>query len=384
MKESLRVMVVFGTRPEAVKMAPVIKELQKHTPQIETIISITGQHREMLDQVLEAFNIFPDIDLDLMQPDQNLAQLAARIFLNLDPILKDKKPDWLLVQGDTTTVMAASLLGYYNQIKIGHIEAGLRSFDKWQPFPEEINRRIAGVVADLHFAPTENNRNNLLNEGIPDETIVVTGNPAIDALQMISRQPAPPEADALLKKTGVISGERRLVLVTAHRRENFGQPIRNICQALRLIAQNNRENLSLIYPVHLNPNIQQPVHEILSNVDNIHLLPPLDYRPLVHLMNHASVILTDSGGIQEEAPSLGVPTLVMRERTERQEGVEAGTLKLVGTDPEKIISETQRLLDDPETHAAMAQAVNPYGDGHAAERIVSALLTAWETEQKSA
>jgi UDP-N-acetylglucosamine 2-epimerase (non-hydrolysing) len=384
MGQSMRVMVVFGTRPEAVKMAPVIKELQKHAPQIETIISITGQHREMLDQVLEAFNISPDIDLDLMQPDQNLAQLAARIFINLDPLLKDKKPDWLLVQGDTTTVMAASLLGYYNRIKIGHVEAGLRSFDKWQPFPEEINRRIAGVVADLHFAPTENNRNNLLNEGISNEAIVVTGNPAIDALQMISRQPASPEADAILQKTGVISGERRLVLVTAHRRENFGQPIRNICQALRLIAQNNRENLSLIYPVHLNPNIQQPVHEILSDVDNILLLPPLDYRPLVHLMNHASVILTDSGGIQEEAPSLGVPTLVMRERTERQEGVAAGTLRLVGTDSERIISETQRLLDDPEAHAAMAQAVNPYGDGHAAERIVSSLLAAWEMEQKSA
>lgn len=380
----MRVMVVFGTRPEAVKMAPVIKELQKHAPQIETIISITAQHREMLDQVLEAFNISPDIDLDLMQPDQNLAQLAARIFINLDPILKDKKPDWLLIQGDTTTVMAASLLGYYNRIKIGHVEAGLRSFDKWQPFPEEINRRIAGVVADLHFAPTENNRNNLLNEGISNEAIVVTGNPAIDALQMISRQPAPPEADAILQKTGVISGERRLVLVTAHRRENFGQPIRNICQALRLIAQNNRENLSLIYPVHLNPNIQQPVHEILSDVGNILLLPPLDYRPLVHLMNHASVILTDSGGIQEEAPSLGVPTLVMRERTERQEGVAAGTLRLVGTDSERIISETQRLLDDPEAHAAMAQAVNPYGDGHAAERIVSALLAAWDFEKKSA
>ena len=379
MKHSIRVMVVFGTRPEAVKLAPVIKELQKHSPVIETVVCITAQHREMLDQVLETFDITPDIDLDLMQPDQNLAQLSARIFLKLDPILKDQKPDWLLVQGDTTTVMAASLLGYYNQIKIGHVEAGLRSFDKWQPFPEEINRQIAGVVADLHFAPTKNNRSNLLNEGVSEEAIIVTGNPAIDALQMITKQPAPSEATDLLKKTGILSGEKRLILVTAHRRENFGQPIRNICQALRTIAQNNSQDITLIYPVHLNPNIQEPVYEILSGIENIILLPPLDYLPLVHLMKHATLILTDSGGIQEEAPSLGIPTLVMRERTERQEGIEAGTLKLVGTDPEEITNSTQLLLDNPEAYAMMARSINPYGDGHAAERIVSALLATRET-----
>ncbi len=374
MKQPLRVMVVFGTRPEAVKMAPVIKALQKHSPDIETVVTVTAQHREMLDQVLAAFDIIPDIDLDLMQPDQNLAQLAARIFTNLDPILKEQKPDWLLVQGDTTTVMAASLLGYYNRIKIGHVEAGLRSFDKWQPFPEEINRRIAGVVADLHFAPTKNNRENLLNEGIYEDGIIITGNTAIDALKMITRQPAPPEASDLLKKAGILNGERRLVLVTAHRRENFGQPIQDICQALLTLAKNNSHDITIIYPVHLNPNIQEPVYQNLSDVENIFLLPPLDYRPLVHLMKHASLILTDSGGIQEEAPSLGVPTLVLRERTERQEGITAGTLKLVGTDPKLILSEAQQLLDDPDAHAAMARAVNPYGDGHAAERIVSALL----------
>lgn len=381
MKHSLRVMVVFGTRPEAVKMAPVIKALKKYTPEIETVVAVTAQHREMLDQVLDVFNITPDIDLDLMRPDQNLAQLAARIFVHLDPILKKHKPDWLLVQGDTTTVMAASLLGYYNRIKIGHVEAGLRSFDKWQPFPEEINRRIAGVVADLHFAPTQNNKENLTNEGIPEEAIIVTGNTAIDALQIITQQPAPPETADLLEKAGVINGDRRLVLVTAHRRENFGQPIKDICQALRSLAQNNSKDITIIYPVHLNPNIQEPVYRILSDIENIILLPPLDYRPLVHLMKHASLILTDSGGIQEEAPSLGVPTLVLREKTERQEGITAGTLKLVGTNPDVILTEAQHLLDDPEAHAAMARAVNPYGDGHAADRIVSELLASRKTEE---
>lgn len=374
MEPKLHVMVIFGTRPEAVKMAPVIKELQRHPDEIKTTVCVTAQHREMLDQVLEAFDVTPDIDLDLMEPGQSLAGLTARIFTNLDPILADLQPDWLLVQGDTTTVMAAALLGYYNQIRVGHVEAGLRSFDKWQPFPEEVNRRLAGVVADLHFAPTENNRQNLLNEGVPDEIIRVTGNPAIDALQIISRQPAPAYTAELLARAGVEPGDRRLVLVTAHRRENFGKPIRDICEALRHLAEAYENEITLIYPVHLNPNIQEPVYERLDDVDNIILLPPMDYLPLVHLMKHASLILTDSGGIQEEAPSLGIPTLVMRETTERQEGVTAGTLKLVGTDPDVIFSEAQRLLDVPEAYAEMSGAVNPYGDGHTAQQIVSALL----------
>ena len=373
MNNKQRVMVIFGTRPEAVKLAPVIKELQTHSLEFETTICITAQHREMLDQVLEAFAITPDIDLNLMQPDQSLAQLTARIFTDLDPILIKHQPDWILVQGDTTTVMAASLLGYYNHIKIGHVEAGLRSFDKWQPFPEEINRHIAGVVADLHFAPTKNNRMNLLKEGIPDTAIVVTGNTAIDALHMMVSKSPPPEVSKLLVQGGITPGSRKLVLVTAHRRENFGQPIQNICMALKKLAQTYPDDLTLIYPVHLNPNIQGPVYDLLSGVENIKLLPPLDYRPLIHLMKAATLILTDSGGIQEEAPSLGIPTLVMRERTERQEGVQAGTLKLVGTDPDLIYSEARQLLDNPKAHAAMAGAVNPYGDGHAAERIVSAL-----------
>ena len=378
MDDKLRVIVIFGTRPEAVKMAPVIKALQNESDKIETCVCVTAQHREMLDQVLSAFQIQPDIDLDLMTHDQSLAQLTARIFSDLDPVLANFKPDWLLIQGDTTTVMAAAILGYYHQIKIGHVEAGLRTHDKWQPFPEEINRRIAGVVADLHFAPTRNNHQNLIREGIPDQAIKITGNPAIDALQIISQQPLPSQAVSLLEEAGVTSGQRRLVLVTAHRRENFGQPIRQICQALKKLAQVYQDEISIIYPVHLNPNIQEPVNEILSGIENIHLLPPLDYLPLVHLMRHATLILTDSGGIQEEAPSLGVPTLVLRERTERQEGVAAGTLKLVGTDPDQIVTEAMYLLDDPKAHAAMAGAINPYGDGHAAERIVAALLAAGE------
>jgi UDP-N-acetylglucosamine 2-epimerase (non-hydrolysing) len=374
MKSKLRVLVVFGTRPEAVKLAPIIKQLERHPDQVESRVCVTAQHREMLDQVLDAFEIKPDIDLDLMKPNQSLAQLTARIFGELDPVLKDEQPDWLLIQGDTTTVMAASVLGFYNHIKVGHVEAGLRTHDKWQPFPEEINRRLAGVVADAHFAPTENNRQNLLREGIPDEIIKVTGNPAIDALHIIRQQPIPPEAKHLLDRAGVSSGERQLILVTAHRRENFGQPIRDICTALKRIAEEYQDKLTLIYPVHLNPNIQEPVYDALSEIENILLLPPLDYLPLVHLMKHATLILTDSGGIQEEAPTFGIPTLVLRESTERQEGVEAGTLQLVGTDPDRILRETQRLLEDPDAYAEMSGATNPYGDGHAAERIVEVLL----------
>jgi len=374
MDNKRHVIVIFGTRPEAVKMAPVIRALKNRPEAFKTTICITAQHREMLDQVLDAFDIIPDIDLDLMRPNQSLAELTARIFKNLDPVLKKVRPDWLLIQGDTTTVMSAALLGYYNQIKIGHVEAGLRTHDKWQPFPEEINRRIAGVVADLHFAPTENNRQNLLREGIPGETIKITGNPVIDALHIIKDLPAPAEAKELLKRAGGSSGDKKLILVTAHRRENFGQPIRDICIALRQLAESYQDEVTLIYPVHLNPNIQEPVTKALSDVPNIILLPPLDYLPLVHLMKHAKLILTDSGGIQEEAPSFGIPTLVLRERTERQEGVIAGTLKLVGTDTEKIVSQAKILLNDPQAYAEMAGATNPYGDGHAAERIIDALL----------
>ena len=351
-------------------MAPVVRELARR-PGIISKVCVTAQHRQMLDQVLNIFEITPDIDLDLMRPGQSLASLSAQVFTHLDPILTNLQPDWVLVQGDTTTVMAAALLAFYHQIKVGHVEAGLRTGDKFQPFPEEINRRVAGVVADLHFAPTEWSRQNLLRENTPDEQIVVTGNPAIDALHWVTQQPF--DASTLnmpdFKRLGT-----RTVLITAHRRENFGQPLENICTAIRTLADHYAGQIHFIYPVHLNPNVQEPAYRILGDHPHVTLTTPLDYLSLVNVMKDAVIVLTDSGGIQEEAPGLGVPTLVMRETTERPEGVEAGTLKLIGTDLHTIISEARRLLDDPEAHAAMAGAKNPYGDGHAAERIVDAIL----------
>lgn len=374
---ALKILSVFGTRPEAVKMAPIVRQL-KETPGIESRVCVTAQHRQMLDQVLDLFQIKPDYDLDLMRDNQSLAQLSAAIFTHLDPVLADFQPDWVLAVGDTTTVVTASLLAFYRRIKFGHVEAGLRTHNKWHPFPEEINRRLATTTADLHFAPTEWSRRNLLRENIPDESIVVTGNPVIDALTHVSKQEEPQEITELLEKLGVgkletgRSETKRLILVTAHRRENFGQPIENICIAIKELARRN--DVEIVYPVHLNPNVQEPVNRILKNVSHVHLLPPLDYLPLVYLMKHATLILTDSGGIQEEAPAFGIPVLVMRETTERPEGVEAGALKLVGTDTSHIIHEATRLLDHRSEHAEMAKAVNPYGDGHAAERIVQALL----------
>lgn len=367
----MKVLSVFGTRPEAVKMAPVVRQLAL-TPNIESRVCVTAQHRQMLDQVLNLFQIKPDYDLDLMRDDQSLAELSAAIFTHLDPVLEKFKPDWVLVQGDTTTVAITSLLAYYRHTRVGHVEAGLRTYDKWQPFPEEINRRVAGVTADLHFAATEWARKNLLNEGIPDPSIKVTGNPVIDALQFVAKQAEPTEVNHLLRKLG-INENHRLILVTAHRRENFGRPLESICQALKELAA--RRDVELVYPVHLNPNVQEPVNRILKAVPHVSLLPPLDYLPLVHLMKRATLILTDSGGIQEEAPAFGVPVLVMREVTERPEGVEAGTLKLVGTDTRRIVAEASRLLDDRSAHVAMAKAVNPFGDGHAAQRIAEALLS---------
>jgi len=368
---TLRVLSVFGTRPEAVKMAPVVQQL-KHTAGVESFVCVTAQHRQMLDQVLGLFAIKPEVDLDLMREDQSLAELSAAIFTYLDPVLADIHPDWVLVQGDTTTVATAALLSYYRRIKVGHVEAGLRTHDKWQPFPEEINRRVAGVAADLHFAPTEWARQNLLHEGVPESRVALTGNPVIDALQSVARQPAPESVDMLLKKLGIGGKGRRLVLVTAHRRENFGKPLEDICEALKQLSA--RDDLEVVYPVHLNPQVQEPVHRLLGSLPHVTLLPPLDYLPLVHLMQQAFLVLTDSGGIQEEAPAFGVPVLVLREVTERPEGVQAGTLKLVGTGTQRIVSEATLLLDNPSEYAKMAKAVNPFGDGHAAERIVQALL----------
>ena len=348
-------------------MAPVVRELAKREG-IESRVCVTAQHREMLDQVLALFEIQPDIDLNLMRPNQSLAQITAAVFTHLDPVLAEMKPDWVLVQGDTTTVIATALNAYYRRIKVGHVEAGLRTHNKWEPFPEEINRRVAGVVADLHFAPTKWSRQNLLKEGISPEIVHVTGNPVIDALQFVAEQPSPPVVASLLSKFE----SKRLILVTAHRRENHGLPLEQICVALKEIAA--RGDVEIVYPVHLNPNVQEPVYRLLGDVPNITLLQPLEYLPLVHLMKNAALILTDSGGIQEEAPAFGVPVLVLRDTTERPEGVQAGTLKLVGTDAQRIVTEANYLLNDPIAHAAMAQAVNPFGDGDSAKKIVDILL----------
>ena len=376
----MRVLSIFGTRPEAVKMAPVVRQLE-NTPGIESLVCVTAQHRQMLDQVLSLFDIHPDVDLNLMQPNQSLAELSAVIFQGLDPVLESLKPDWVLVQGDTTTVMITAILAYYHRIRVGHVEAGLRTYDKWQPFPEEINRRVASVVADLHFAPTDWARQNLLREGVPDSAIAVTGNPVIDALHIVADRPEPREIRELLQQLGISEWDRhqavgatakRLILVTAHRRENFGKPLENICAALRELA--DRGDVEIVYPVHLNPNVQEPVQRLLGKVPHITLLPPLDYLPLVHLMKHSYLVLTDSGGIQEEAPAFGVPVLVLRAVTERPEGVQAGTLKLVGTETPRVVEQANRLLDDPQAYAEMARAVNPFGDGHAAEKIVASLL----------
>jgi UDP-N-acetylglucosamine 2-epimerase (non-hydrolysing) len=325
----------------------------------------------MLDQVLGLFAITPDFDLDLMVPGQSLAGLTSKVLEHLEPVLTEFKPEWVLVQGDTTTVMSAALLAYYHQIKVGHVEAGLRTGDKFQPFPEEINRKIAGVIADLHFAPTERSRQNLRIENVPDEHIFVTGNTAIDALHWVVKQPF----DMSTLNLDFSLAETQLILVTAHRRENFGAPLKNICQAIRYLAEEYNGKVQFVYPVHLNPNVQRAAYRILDGVPNVTLLPPLDYLPLVNLMKNATLVLTDSGGIQEEAPGLGVPTLVLRNTTERPEGIEAGTLKLIGTDMNRIINETHHLLEDTDAYASMAGAVNPYGDGHAAQRIVKAILS---------
>jgi UDP-N-acetylglucosamine 2-epimerase (non-hydrolysing) len=391
----LKVLSVFGTRPEAIKMAPVIRELQKHCDRVESLVCVTAQHRRMLDQVLGLFAIGPDYDLKVMEDNQTPTQVASAVLARLEPILQREQPDWVLVQGDTTSVAAASLAAFYASVKVGHVEAGLRTHDKWRPFPEEINRRVAGVIADLHFAPTQRARQNLLHEGVLDEHIVVTGNPGIDALHWVTQQPPSSEIIALLRRIEFEEVSRfqvsdyksgsyenlqpsasnpKLILVTAHRRENFGTPLENICLALRDLATLYDGRVHIVYPVHLNPNVWEPVHCLLGDVPNITLTPPLDYLPMVHLIRHAYLVLTDSGGIQEEAPGLGVPVLVLREVTERPEGVEAGTVRVVGTNRERIVAGACRLLDDPTDHERMARAVNPYGDGWASQRIVAALL----------
>jgi UDP-N-acetylglucosamine 2-epimerase (non-hydrolysing) len=374
MMKPLSILTIFGTRPEAIKMAPVVHQLFKAHERVHVHVCVTGQHRQMLDQVLQLFDITPDVDFNIMQSNQTTNYVASQVFQNLDVLLEQLQPDWVLVQGDTTTVMAAGIAAHNRRVKVGHVEAGLRTYDRANPFPEEMNRVVVDHVSDALFAPTVRACQNLMREGISRENIFITGNTVIDALDWVVSQPLPGDVRDLLSQLGIsykVSG-KSLVLVTAHRRENFGEPIRHICQALLKLAA--RGDIQIVYPVHLNPNIREPVYSLLENIPGVTLLPPLDYLTLVHLMRHSRLVLTDSGGIQEEAPTFGVPVLVMRETTERPEAVEAGTSRVVGTDTQKILSEATHLLDDPQAYAAMSQAANPFGDGLASKRIADVLL----------
>lgn len=364
-------LIIFGTRPEAIKMAPLVKAFLKDTAHFETKVCITAQHREMLDQVLEFFEIIPDYDLDLMKPNQNLYSLTADIITNLRPVLEEFKPDFVYVHGDTSTTMAASIAAFYSGAKVCHVEAGLRTFNKRSPFPEEINRSITGRIADYHFSPTIASQQNLLNENIQTENILVTGNTVIDALEFsIKKVHSENFNDKEIERLKtIIDPDKRIILVTGHRRENHGQGFINICEALKEIAVQNKDT-QIIYPVHLNPNVQKPVYELLGNVKNIELINPLSYPAFVWLMNSAYLIITDSGGVQEEAPSLGKPVLVMRYTTERPEAVDAGTVILVGTDSERIISESNNLLNNEEFYKSMSLLHNPYGEGNSCEKIV--------------
>src|SRR3990172_182245 len=367
---ALKILSICGTRPEAIKLAPVLQALRAALQEFELRVCVTGQHRELLDQVLRLFNIRPEYDLKVMQPDQSLAELTARLLTGLAPVLAREKPDWVLIQGDTTTTLCAALAVYYQRLPVAHVEAGLRSHNPWHPYPEEFNRRLADALSTLHLAPTEGARENLLRESIPDARIRVTGNTVIDALLEVAARPYDFARGPL---AGLPLDSRRIVLVTTHRRESFGAPLRALCRAIRQLAERYPRDVQIVLPVHLNPNVQKPVREELGGAPNIALLEPLDYEPLVHLMKRATLILTDSGGLQEEAPSLGVPVLVLRRVTERPEGVEAGAARVVGTDTETIVAAAVRLLENPAEHRRMAQVRNPYGDGQASRRILEAL-----------
>ena len=372
-----KILVVFGTRPEAIKMAPVIQKLKKEEDCYEARVCVTAQHREMLDQVLDLFKINPDYDLNIMQPDQGLDEVASKILIKLNPVLDDFLPDLVLVHGDTITTFAASLSAYLKKIKVGHVEAGLRTGDLFSPWPEEGNRRLTSILTDYHFAPTALSKKNLLDEGIDDSKIFITGNSVIDALQIIVSRI---ESDKKLKfqiekrveKSGFVNLSSKFILVTGHRRENFGQGMLSICKSLKVLAKNNLD-INFIYPVHLNPNVRKPVNDLLSDISNIKIVEPFEYEEFVYLMSKSYLILTDSGGIQEEAPSLGKPVLVMRDKTERPEAIEAGTVKLVGSDKDKIVKEVQKLLDNYEEYQKMCKAINPYGDGKTSKRIIEIL-----------
>lgn len=370
MKKNL---IIFGTRPEAIKMAPLVKEFQKYS-QFDTRVCVTAQHRQMLDQVLDFFEITPDFDLDLMKRNQNLYSLTSDIILGLKPVLEEFQPDYVYVHGDTTTSMAASIAAFYSGAKVCHVEAGLRTHNKLAPFPEEINRQVTGRIADFHFAPTLQSKNNLVLENVSEENIIITGNTVIDALLESSVKANEIENSEIENLKSIVDTSKKLILVTGHRRENHGQGFIDICEALKEIATDNKD-VQIIYPVHLNPNVKKPVYEILGNIDSIHLIDPLAYPAFVWLMNKAYLIITDSGGVQEEAPSLGKPVLVMRDTTERPEAVDAGTVILVGTDKEKIVNQCNDLLNNSDRYQKMNALHNPYGDGKACQRISEFIIS---------
>jgi UDP-N-acetylglucosamine 2-epimerase (non-hydrolysing) len=362
----MKILIIFGTRPEAIKMAPLVLRLRQS---LEVKVCVTGQHRQMLDQVLGLFQIVPDYDLNLMKPNQNLANLTAEVLNGVTQILQKRKFDWVLVQGDTTSTMAGAMAAFYQKVRVGHVEAGLRTYNLNSPFPEELNRQVTSKMAQLHFAPTAESKQNLLKEGFSENNISITGNTVIDALLWVLEHSTP--LDLALP---IDLQQSRMILVTGHRRENFGEGFQQICEALQTIAL-QQPDVQIVYPVHLNPNVLEPVNRILSNLPNIHLLEPSEYPQFVHLMNQSALILTDSGGVQEEAPSLGKPVLVMRDTTERPEGVQAGTVKLVGANKRTIVNETIRLLNDSEAYRKMVFAHNPYGDGTASNKIMDALMS---------
>jgi len=367
--DKLHVMMIFGTRPEAIKMAPLVMELKKDK-RVETTVCVTAQHREMLDQVLNIFNIKPEYDLDIMKEKQALSEITSRVLLGLEDVIKKERPDIILVHGDTTTTFAGSLAAFYNHVKVGHVEAGLRTFNKYFPYPEEMNRKLTGSLSDIHFSPTDRARKNLLNEGVNPDDIYVTGNTVIDAMASTVDKNYKFENEELNK---IDFANKRVIFITAHRRENWGEPLENICLALKSIAQ-NFDDVELVYLVHPNPVVADTANRILGGVPNVHLLPPLNMKETHNLMDRCYMVLTDSGGLQEEAPHLGKPLLVLRDVTERPEAEEAGTLKVIGTDRETIYKEASILLNDKDKYDAMANAVNPFGDGRASQRIVKALL----------
>lgn len=370
MDKKIKVMAVFGTRPEAIKMAPIVMEMKKYPDKIIPVVAVTAQHREMLDQVLNLFHIVPDYDLDIMAAGQTLFDITSKAMLGLDKVLAKENPDIVLVHGDTTTTFAGALAAYYHQTAVGHVEAGLRTHNKYSPFPEEMNRKLTGSIADLHFAPTSTSEQNLLAESVKAESIFVTGNTVIDALHHTVREGFS-FTDDLLQK--IDFDNKRIILVTTHRRENLGEPMRHVYEALRQITE-EFEDVEIVFPVHKNPKVREVVQEELGGLEKVYLIDPLDYEPFANLMHKAHLILTDSGGVQEEAPALGKPVLVLRDTTERPEAVSAGTVKLIGTDKNRVYEETKLLLSDEKEYNRMAESCNPYGDGKASERILQAIL----------